>query len=564
MVLGAWIFCLAAAQERAPEAMDSSAVLRELRDFSLAGRHRRLGPDYAFYHKQDRGEAFPKVWMPPVKEEAKGRRYEIGGPWTKEAGDFSSTQGQILYATDSGIGVDRVTILEWTNNTFSERPEPPWWGGFRPEPSTKHWLEAAKGNPGDPVGMARGMGGWANCGVIVFSSGLVATAGTCTGKGSDPSLQLPRTKLPTAVSVTNKNEFALVTVVDTASMKGQIAVIALESSGKKSGFAHEWRDEYPGLPNVAVFTRLKLLGFVDLPGMTFPTSVSAVGTSTTVRLNGPDGNQDVLSHFDLNRQDIRDGFYKGHNADYCSRAGFAVAASRHENKVAFVDLQPLFQRLRESYFTTDENFRKTRTPAWPPTFEDDPSWIPTVTAVVEQPQPTAVLASRRGGAKARAFVASREGEVRIYKVGGLATDAPATAAEIGVVAAVEVGRNPVCLAYQKYSPDKILAVSRGDREIAWIKVSDKEAQVVKRLRDARLLDPVYVEVADTHGIETAVLTVADFKGRKILNYRYSELHLATQGGARFGMGPAGKDEFECGGFLEFPGAPFGISATNVN
>ena len=58
--------------------------------------------------------------------------------------------------------------------------------------------------------------------------------------------------------------------------------------------------------------------------------------------------------------------------------------------------------------------------------------------------------------------------------------------------------------------------------------------------------------------------VADLKGRKILNYRYSVLVFATQGGAKFGMGADGKDEFECGGILEFPGSPFCISAANVN
>ena len=60
--------------------------------------------------------------------------------------------------------------------------------------------------------------------------------------------------------------------------------------------------------------------------------------------------------------------------------------------------------------------------------------------------------------------------------------------------------------------------------------------------------------------EAAIL----IRGRKIINYRYSELIFATQGGARFGMGPQGQDEFECGGVLEFPGAPLCISATNVN
>src|SRR5205085_2863603 len=112
--------------------------------------------------------------------------------------------------------------------------------GFRPEPVTKKWQEAAGGNPGTPIAMARGMGSWANCGVIVFSSGLVGSAGTCTARGADPTFQLPKSKLPTAVAVTNKNEFALVTVVDLETKKGQVAVFAIESTGKKSKFAHEW------------------------------------------------------------------------------------------------------------------------------------------------------------------------------------------------------------------------------------------------------------------------------------------------------------------------------------
>jgi hypothetical protein len=122
----------------------------------------------------------------------------------------------------------------------------------------------------------------------------------------------------------------------------------------------------------------------------------------------------------------------------------------------------------------------------------------------------------------------------------------------------------VCLAYQKGSGDTFIAVSRGDREISWVKWNEKEASVVRKLRDSRMIDPVHVEVSDTHGIETAIITVADFKGRKIINYRYSELRFATQGGQKFGMGLDGKDEYECGGVLDFPGSPFCISATNVN
>ena len=550
--------------------LSRAAILNELTDFSLAGRDRRLGPDYGFYHK-DQTEKFPEIFMPPGKEGIKGRQYQRGGPWSKEAGDYSSTQGQILYVADRGFSVDRVTVLEMSNNCFSEKPEPPWHGGFRPEPASKSWLQASGGNPGMPVFMARGMGGWSNSGVIVFSSGLVGVAGTCTAKGSEPTLLLPRNKIPTAISVTNKNEFALITVCDVETMKGQVAVIALESSAKKTGFAHEWPEDHPGLANVAVFTRMKLLGFVDLPGIAAPTGICAVGDSMLTRLNGPDGNQGMLRQFDLSKASGRESFGNGNNAHFCSRCGFAIAISKHEGKAAFIDLQPLFQKVHDMYFTSDENYRKTLDAGpepgqWPYTFEVDPSWKPVVVKVLDHPQPTAVLASMDGGKNARAFIASQDGRIGMYQVGGLATEEPALPQEISCVGLVQAGRNPVCLAYQKHSNDTFMAVSRGDREISWVRFSPKgnSVEIVRRLRDSRLLDPVQVDAADTHGIETTLITVADFRGRKIVNYRLSELNFATNGGAKFGMGADGKAEFECGGALEFPGSPFCISATNVN
>jgi hypothetical protein len=154
--------------------------------------------------------------------------------------------------------------------------------------------------------------------------------------------------------------------------------------------------------------------------------------------------------------------------------------------------------------------------------------------------------------------------VGMYQVGGLATEAAADPADIQRIAEVNVGPNPTCLAYQKLSSNTILAVSRGDRAITWIKYADKTPTIIRRLRDQRLVDPVNVEVSDTHGIETSLISVTDFKGRQLVNYRYSQLVWATQGGQKFGMGPEGKDQFECGGLIEFPGAPFCVSASNVN
>ena len=552
--------------------LDRAAVLRELQDYSLAGMSRRLGPDYAAYHRGGQAEKYPEIWMVPAKQGPGERQWQIGGPWVKEAGDFSSTQGQVLYVPDKGFfPVDRVTIIEWSNGCFAEAPLPPWHGGFRPEPAAKKWKQAVpNGDVGMPIAMARGMGYWANNGLVVFSSGLVAAAGTVTARGLEPTFRFPPNEVPTAISITNKNEFILVTVCDVERHVGQVAVLSPEVNGKSTRFNHEWHDDHAwSLPSVALLTGLKLLGYVDLPGIEFPTGVCAVGNDLGSRMNGRDGNAGLLREYDLAKQADRDVFLKGPNSQYGSRAGFAVVIGKYENKVAFLDLQPLFQTVRQMYFTTEENYQKTRDAGpgprqWPYAFDVEPRWKPPVVKVLEANRPTAVIASLAGGPKARALIASEDGKVGVYTVGGLATEAPALPEDIERVAEVQVGRNPTCLAYQKYSHDTVLAVSRGDREILWIKCSDRDARIVRRLRDQRLKDPVFAEVSDTHGIETPLVTVADFAGRKIVNYRYGVLVFATQGGARFGMGPEGRDEFECGGALEFPGSPFCISATNVN
>jgi hypothetical protein len=557
-----------------PWPSDRAAILRELRDATADGVDRRLGPDYTAFHPAGtKPEMFPEIWMAPSKQDPGGRRYQIGGPWTKKGGDFSSTQGQVLYAPDgSEFPVDRVNVLEWSNGTFSERPEAPWNGGFRPDPASKNWKAAAPNGVGMPVGMARGYGSWANCGVIVFSSGLISAAGTVTGRGTEPTLQLPPNKIPTAISITNKNEFALITVCDTETHRGQVAVVSIGVNGRKVKFVHEWQDESWSLPNVAVITGLKLLGYIDLPGIEFPTSVSAVGNAVGGRMNGRDGNAGLLREYDIAKQADRDVFLSGSNRGYSSKAGFAVVAGKYEGKAAFLDLQPLFEKVREQYFTTDDKFKVTRDSGpeakqWPPTFEGEPAWKPPVVAVIEVKQPTSVLASMSGGAKARAYIASLDGTIGVYAIGGLATEAAADAKEIVRVDEVKVGRNPTCLTYQKSrTSDAIIACSRGDREIAWIKLGDKDLKpdVIRRLKDSRLLDPVHIEMSDTHGVETSLLTAVDFHGKQVVNYRWSQVRFATQGGARFDMGPDGKAEFECGGTLEFPGKPFVISASNVN
>ena len=84
-----------------------------------------------------------------------------------------------------------------------------------------------------------------------------------------PDSSSPTTKFPPRIAITTSNELALVTVWDTTTKKGQLAVIALE--GKYIPF-HTW--PYMGMPNQGSWSAFKLLGYVDLP-MATPTSVAA-------------------------------------------------------------------------------------------------------------------------------------------------------------------------------------------------------------------------------------------------------------------------------------------------
>ncbi len=546
--------------------LDPDALLRMVMDRSPAGISRRLGPDAASYRKalaKDKApasKAEAEIWMAP-RHKDNNRAWEIGGPWSANAGDFSSAQGQVLYA-GGGLGIDRVTILEMTNGCFTESPEPPWWGGFRPEPHSRDWAASAAGGA---VGIGRGMQTWSNCGVIVFANGLVCTAGTATAVGSDPVLRLPEGKLPTAICVTSRNEFALITVVDIKAKprKAQLAVVAL--TGCKPGFAHEWQAPHPGMPSVAMLSGMKLIGFVDLAGIGIPTAVSAVGTYDGARLSDPkSGNIGSYRDYDLATEASRNGI-----RGYASGAGWAVVAACYEDKAAFIDLRPLFSYYRGMYCGSAESYRKTcdQGPGpkqWPYAFEAEPAQIPVVVGMERVPEPTAVLAGLGIKDKARAYIACRDGRIAVFAVGGLANEGAPGGAGIMATEAVQVGRNPVCLAYQRYATDEVIAVSRGDRELAWIRTTASGSQVIRRLRDARLIDPVHCEVAETHGIETALVTVCDFAGQKIVNYRFGELRMVTNGGARFGMGAEGKDPCECGGFLELPGTPFAVCAANVN
>src|SRR5262245_35271890 len=120
-----------------------------------------------------------------------------------------------------------------------------------------------------------------------------------------------------------------------------------------------------------------------------------------------------------------------------------------------------------------------------------------------------------------------------------------------------------------YRLDELIVCSRGDREIDLVKLDANlnSGKVWKRLRDSRLQDPVDVENSVTGFVHCFLLTVCDFKGKQILNYRYGPITVYEPDYKKvhctFGMGPDGKSEFECEGWTEISGYPFRLSSANV-
>ena len=149
------------------------------------------------------------------------------------------------------------------------------------------------------------------------------------------------------------------------------------------------------------------MGFVELPGMMAPTGISATGNVSRWRWTTP------VAKERLETQEVRDKWSKEADGDRTtSSAGYAAVISHSENKVAFVDLRPLYHYMRLMYFTTQENFDRTKNegPApdqWPFAFDVAPQARPRVVSVLPVPKPTAVAAGvvtpRNRGFGSRAF-----------------------------------------------------------------------------------------------------------------------------------------------------------------
>jgi len=580
-------------------AIDAAEYTKQANAWSAAIIDCRLGPDFTAYHGAGGPDERPTAYKPPDQKTPYGRNgqgitFQLGGPAEMDSSNnYGSVVDQVLYAPDADLnpGLDRISTYDWSNHVIVEIPEPVWWGtpkcwwpdcASHPDPAGElaPWA-AALGHPlRHPITAARTYHAWTNDALVLFQGGFLGATGTQTSDSHYPYFVFPPNKVPTAIATTSYNEFALVTLWDTDTRKGQVAVLALEGQGLAQA-THGWY--YIGFPSVGSFTKIKLLGYLDLPDMATPTAIDASGDNA----GGVGVGGIQLGLLKLDTAADRDAFITGkYSQGVIGRAGYAVVASRWENKATFIDLQPLYEYVRSMYLTTQENFDLTKDQGpepnkWPYTFDAHPEQKPIVLTTLPVDHPKAVLAGHHRyydpktgeGTFTKAYIASLDGTITAYDVTTLDWEAKAKPEDVKALFTVAVGENPTAMIWPrnedpkdpKASPyeftNSFVVVSRGDREIAWVTTDATMGSVFRRFTDSRFEDPVDIDV----GERAYVMTVADWKGKKVVTYRFAPTpqgHVPPN--LSFGMGADGKAEVECGGELPIEGHVFKLSSTNVN
>ena len=515
------------------------------------------------------------------------------GNWSNDVGGYSSNFGHVGFIPDNAsqnVGFSGLAISSQSNSVFSQKPELSWtlYGWGLDEINAYDYRAAGK-DASNPVAVGRcyGRPGWCLSSIMVWQNGLIGVAGNPTAKNK-ATAQLAANKVPTAIAVSNSGEFAFITVWDTANLRGEIAVVALAglcdgctpgSPSKGSSWWGEWNAVYPGLPNVGNIAYMKVLGYVPLPAdMKAPTEISVTtGVDRNAYLQAGVPGYESPASLTLNSSANRNSFRAGQrNYNTYAKTGVAVVVSKSEQKVAFVDLKPLFQYYQSMYFGSDADYNVTANlgdgdSQWPRTFSAASQQTPTVIKTMSvSSRPTAVKAYL-WGANRRAWVATQDGKLRIFNLGDFPTAGTGSAGSITEGASVDVGRNPTGIAHPKEKAggsvygsnwmNDVIVTSRGDRQINWVRFAGdmNSGSVVRTLRDSRLVDPISVEDTDNHSTESYVLSVADYGGRALRNYRYGPVIMHNYGGQNYGMSEA----FEYGGAYDLPGKAFHVTGANI-
>ncbi|MEJ8845073.1 hypothetical protein [Variovorax rhizosphaerae] len=526
-------------------------------------------------------------------------------------GLYSSNQANVTFVADNPANVG-ITDFQTTNHilgTFAQLPQLSWtlYGGGLDSINVKAYKAEGIVN-GEPIAVARcgGRAGGCISGVAAFQNGVIASVGNNTALNR-ASVKLPANKVPTGIAMTNGSEFALVTVWDTDALKGQVAVVSLaglcdncnpynrNANGNYKAWYEwwgGWMGVYPGLPSMGNIAFMKILGYVDLvapdgSAMNAPTEIAV--TTGLDPFNSMVGGVGFMGYtYPLTNQGNRQAFLDGGLNYKYAKGGMAVVISKSEKKAAFIDLKPLFSYANSVYFGGDIGTFNARMASlgqadnqWPYTFANQPQQKPTTVSMLALADKPTAVRTTVWGPNQRAWIATHDGMLRVYSLGNYAsgenvsTGTPASIAEIKSYA-INVGRNPTSLAWSKGEPDipttyadpnmQVLVNSRGDRKISWVRFSGNGTSSIPRtFQDPRMADPIAIEEADNFANWAHVVTVADYDGRAVHNFRYGPVTFidgsACNGGCQ--VVATNGTRVEYGGKMDLPGRPFQVSGANV-
>lgn len=518
--------------------------------------------------------------------------WQIGGPVSADAGDYFQNMANVAFVADDPSQSPGVSVFQQaavSRNVFSQLPQISriYSDGIKDPNIQALGLGATR-----PTAMGRcdGRPGWCVNSIVAFQDGTIANARGSNTALNQTSLKLDANMVPTAVAVSNSAEFAMVTVWDTVNQRGRVAVIALTGLCNGCSLAKpaneqywgEWNEAHPGLANLGNLAYMKLLGYVELPGMTAPTEI-AISTGWNPWDGRTTADRDTLAlSVEANRATFKDG---GPNQNAYAKAGMAVVISKTERKAAFIDLGPLFQYYKKMYFGSTNDFNSTRSVGnganqWPFPFTAVSEQVPKVVKTITFDRPPTAVKLQLWGSNPRAWVATEEGSLRIFSLGNyMATTGGGSPDQIQQTGAVAVGANPTSIAHYRAEVNstnnmvntRLLVSSRAERKVQWIDLAANGTggTVWKTLQDRNLKDPIAIDDNESHGSDVSVVTVADF-AKGVTNFRYSPLVMhssytacqppgcATNGGAFEFAGPL----TPVGGGA-WPGKVFAVTGANV-
>jgi hypothetical protein len=450
-------------------------------------------------------------------------------------------------------------------------------------------------------------------------SAKMFTVGTLTAQNR-ASTSFKLGFVPTGIAVTGGGEFALVSGWDTTNTKGQVAVVSLGAAPQdwqpgqvRYDWWHGWMDMmHPGFVDQGNYVFMKVVGYVDLPSdMKAPTGIAAttgIHPYTTLLKYDSAG---IINSFIMldspmanNRSKMLPG---GEDYERYAKGGVAVVVSKSEKKAAFIDLAPLFAYTNGMYLNSAASNLETQNVGlaanqWPYLLADHPEAMPQVVkSLTLAKRPTAVwtTATRSYWSKddqtrisaypfwatsshySRAGIATEGGDLQLYSLGRYAagakptTPAPADIQQVGTVTGL--GDNITHLAAAKDFPgtedpinDLLLFTDRTNRKWGWVKLVNTSdtittGSIVRTMEDSRV-DPIMVTMADNYSTTGNVLSVADYSGRGIANYRFGDVVYpdASSGFCTVpGACPTLTSNGEFAGKFSLPFKPTSVHSSNV-